>query len=338
MRGLLLAVTVAVLLASCAAVPPAGSPSTPPVERSLDVTDPTDIRWDGDGEVLVSTLRRGLARISVDKVEAPQWLAEWPPGEAPGHRYAYIGVSDDFIAAADLPFQIRWRGRAPNDEIVNQPFEYVADIDVHDRRILIAGLRRDDTGQFAADGAFAWIGTLPSGALRPVLPFSDQHVVQNCAGFHVTAARFLSDGSFLIVPGAEPGIFLYNPQGRLQRNFASDGIDILSDCTMTREEESLLPSDPAARQRWINRRRVVDEIVELPSGPALIVRSRNETTTRWDLISLTNGTVRPLPFTSSSPWAHVAADSRNGRIAVLIADRTTQREGGAAPRLILWRP
>jgi hypothetical protein len=308
------------------------------IERGLTLARPTDIRWEDGGHVVITDLEQGIARVAIADVEPPEWLPEWPAGRGVGSGYMYLGRSQSLVATADLAFGLRWRGTGPADAIVSQPIEYVADLDVRDDRLLFAGLRRDENGDLGADGAFAWIATLPGGTLRPILPFTDRGAIENCAGLHVATVRFLTDGSFLIVPGAEPGIYLYDAQGRLQRNFDSAPLNLLSDCRMTRDEQSLVSSQPEARQRWVNRHRIVDEVVELSSGPALIIRSREADVTRWELVPLAKGAARPLPFTSPSPWAHVSADARDGRVAVLVADQLPNREGGEPPRLIVWQP
>lgn len=336
MSRTLFALLAGAILSGCAGA--AARVPAPVVDRELTIGRPTDIRWDGDDRLLISDLREGIARVTVTDSASPEWLPEWPAGHAPGSRYMYIGRSGRFIAAADLAFGMRWLGTDPGDAIVSQAIEYVADLDVHGDRLLVAGLRRDENGQLGADGAFAWTGSFADGALRPVLPFTNRAAIENCAGFHLATVRFLSDGSFVIVPGAEPGVYLYDAQGRLKRNFATEALNLVGDCELTREEQSLLSTDAGARQRWINRRRIIDEVVELPSGPALIVRTRDEHVTRWELVPLATGEPRPLPVTSASPWAHVAADARGGRIALLLADRVAEREGGRPPRLVLWQP
>jgi hypothetical protein len=299
---------------------------------------PTDIRWDDATHLLISDLEQGIARVSVTTSDPPDWLPGWAGGGAVGWRYMYLGRSPRFMATGDLAFGLRWRGTGEADAIVSQPIEYIADLDVHGDRLLLAGLRRDENGNLGADGAFAWLASLPGGALRPILPFTDRGAVENCAGFHVATVRFLRDGSFVIVPGAEPGIYLYDASGRLQRTFDTAPLNLISQCEMTREEQALASNQPEARQRWINRHRIVDEVLELSDGPALVVRSRDAETTRWELVLLANGEARPLPFTSPSPWAHAAADARDGRVAFLVADLVPNREDGARPRLIVWQP
>ena len=207
--------------------------------------------------------QRGMDRQQMGGYSSDRgYFDDWRNQGGIGSRYMYLGRSQSFVATADLAFGLRWRGNGSSDAIVSQPIEYVADLDVHGDRLLLAGLRRDDAGKLGADGAFVWLASLPDGALRPILPFTSRGAIENCAGFHVATVRFMSDGSFVIVPGAEPGIYLYDAQGRLQRSFDSERLNLLSQCQMSRDEHTLATSQPEARQRWINRHRIVDEVVE----------------------------------------------------------------------------
>ena len=76
------------------------------------------------------------------------------------------------------------------------------------------------------------------------------------------------------------------------------------------------------RWAWLAARRTVDEMVILPSGPALIVRSvATSKGLTWDLLEFIEKQ-RPrttrLPITSKSSLSHLRADvDANGRLLVL---------------------
>lgn len=265
--------------------------------------------------------------------------SQWPAGQGVGTFYLHLGRSDRFIAAADLAFGLRWREHGETSQIRQEMMEYVADLDVHGDRLLLTGLRRDEAGELGSDGSTAWIASLREGGdrFRPILPFRRRKLIENCAGFGLAAVGFLSEGSFVIAPGAEADVYRYDPDGRLQRTWSSAELGVTTDCDFPMEQQSLLSTDVVARQQWINRRRIIDEIVELPEGPALIVRSAAEKRIRWELVLLTAAghETRTLPFTSPSPWAYVSADSRGSRVAFLIADWPAGRDGSVTPRLVV---
>jgi hypothetical protein len=109
---------------------------------------------------------------------------------------------------------------------------------------------------------------------------------------------------------------------------------------MPPEQGLAFSTNPVARQEWVNRRTIIDEILNTPDGPAVVLRKTSVgKTTTWDLVFLAakSPVVPPLPFTSPSRWAHVTADTRNGRVVFLVSDRLWKAQGGAPPRLIVAR-
>ena len=98
----------------------------------------------------------------------------------------------------------------------------------------------------------------------------------------------------------------------------------------------MLFRSPIARQAWVNRRAVIDEVIDTPDGPAVVIRSRGKGKTTWEMVVLNGdpGVRFTLPFNSSSPLAHVSADTRGQRTIFLIADRLVSPEDGTS-RLVL---
>lgn len=309
-------------------------------DRPLPLETAADVRWlDGDNVAVLDALQ-GIAKVPVAGARAtPSWLPEWssPKSSHPLH----LGVSEGHIVAADMAFQLRWCERHGSRSGLI-PLEYFADVDINGPRLLIAGLRRDDNGNLGADGATAWIGTIEGGdrSLRPVLPFVTRNSIEGCAGFGIGVVRFLRDGSFIVVPGAEPDIYLYDRNARLQRKWPTVPLGIEAPCDMPYDKRVAMYVSPIGRQEWVNRRTIIDEILDTPDGPAAITRKTSGGKTTWDLVLLAGPSpvVIPLPFTSPSKWAHLTADARNGRIAFLIFDRLlAKHDNGAPPRLIVAR-
>ncbi|MDP9360002.1 MAG: hypothetical protein M3P29_00985 [Acidobacteriota bacterium] len=308
-------------------------------ERVVPLTLAADVRWvDGD-HVLIADADRGIARVAISGRDASvSWLAGWPVPAGPGSRYFHLGLSGGSTVAGDFAFGVGWREQRAESPIHKMSFEYVADLDLDGGRLLISGLRRDANGDLGSDGATAWIGSLTDGdaGLRPVLPFKNRGTIENCAGFGLGAVRFLANGSFLIVPGSERGIYLFGKEGRLARVWQTDELGLDVDCDLTRDEQVVLTTKPVARQQWVNRRAIVDDIVDTPNGPALIVRKVAGGRTNWEMVVLNDGppSVQQLPVTSTSPWAHVSAATRGKGLVLLIADRVPGLADGAAPRLM----
>lgn len=310
-------------------------------ERAVPLTVATDVRWLDDEHALVADAYRGIARIGITSRDASvAWLQEWPASSGPGTGYFHLALSPTAIVAADFAFGMRWRDRKEG-VTRDLAMEYVADVDVQGNRLLVAGLRRDDSGRLGADGAFAWSGSLdkPDPELRPLMPFGNRAAIENCAGFGIGAVRILADGSQVVVPGAERNIYRYGRDGRLAQVWKTDDLGVEINCDFTRDEQTLYGTDPVARQQRLNRRAMIDEIVDTPDGPAVLLRQVTGDRTAWTLALLTTRGVsrRNLGVSAPSPWAHVAAAARGRDLLLLIADRLPNRPDGAPPRLIRLR-
>jgi hypothetical protein len=337
----------------------ASAPHAPPVHTLSVVAEyPTalgaaaDVRWAGDDSILVSDTDRGIGQATLPasgKVTV-SWLPEWPPPTGPGLQPLHIALSGDRIVSGDWLFMLRWHARHGH-ESGQIPVYYIADLDLNGDRLLVSGMRRDPAGKMGMDGAMAWLGSLSAGeaGLKPILPFHSEDEIMRCAGFGLGVVRFLrTDGSFIVVPATEPGIFLFGSDGHLQRNWHTDAIGIEATCGLSQDQKRMFAQSPAARQEWVNHRAMIDEVIDTPDGPAVIIRSRGKEKTTWEMVVLNGdaGVRLALPFSSSSPWAHLSADTRGRRAIFLIADRLLDRDDGppvhlvvrkdgAAPRLVL---
>jgi hypothetical protein len=333
---------------ACAVAPAAPEVTREPasiIDRVIPIDLATDVRWDDDAHVIVTDRRRGPARVAVADADAqPEWWNDWPAATEPGSHYMHLAISPVYAVAADTAFGLRWREQRPNAAVAQDIFEYIADVDARNDQLLITGLRRNAGGVLGADESTAWIGTLRGQelTLRPLLPFRQMRAIENCAGFGLAAVRFLPNGGFVIAPGAEPGVYVYDAHQRLQRTWDTKALGVEVDCNLTREQSALLATDVDARQAWLNRRRIIDDVIAVGDVPYLVVRAHDGAATRWELIELRGErhTIHPLPFVSTSSSAHVSADARGGRIAFLVHDRAAGREGAAATRLVIlpWPP
>jgi hypothetical protein len=209
----------------------------------------------------------------------------------------------------------------------NAPISFFEDIDLHGDRLAILGLMRSDTGM-SPDGAVAWVGSIGprdvdlqpvhySAAGKGARPFDA------CSGFAAGKVRFLDDGRLLVVPGAEPGIFLYSTEGKLERTWdtVSLGLDLRCDF----DDDTLLHfnSDVPARLEYIARFLTVDEALPTSPDPSLLLRRVDADETRWHMVLLheDGSTTRiDVPVTASSRKAHLWGDVRGDRILLVLRE------------------
>jgi hypothetical protein len=254
-------------------------------------------------------------------------------------------VTPSFLVVASPVFAVRWHDRqTTRDQTLS--FAAILDLDANGHRLLLLGAQKDEQERFAPDGAIAWIGSLTRDLadLRPVYYSSSgpgAKTVANCGLFDLGAVRFLRDGSFLVVPGVEPGAYLYSAAGKLSRTWDTAQIGLDSgDCeTLDGKLRNRLYADPEPRFAWLNQRRTLDDILALPGDPGLIVRRVAQGRTSWELKILGREgkiTTVALPVRSTTDLAHLRGDVRGDRIAILVSEYG--KHGPAAPpRLILAR-
>jgi hypothetical protein len=200
------------------------------------------------------------------------------------------------------------------------------DLDLSHGRALLLGIPNLE-GEFAPHGNVAWLGTLDRkiADFRPVLrdaAGTDVPHLNGCSSLGLGAVRFLGDGSFVVAPGFQPGVHLFNSQGVLVRTWddATLGLDSVRCAAVTDKTRRWLALHPEARHARFNALRVVDDIVPLPQGPGVLVRAIKNGEVRWQLKLLRpGGTVvtYALPFTSKRLTDRLRADVRGGRMILL---------------------
>lgn len=298
---------------------------------------PTDIRWASDSSVYISWDRDGVAEVGLDgtKRHLPVPDLKTLNGGARGgiNHYRHLAVSPTTLTVASPNWGVVWRPIQANpDGTVNfqsRKLPLAQDLDVSGDRILWMGNVEDqDEEVFAAKGDVAWVGTLSSkiADLKPVLydlGGAGAPNYFNCRTHTVGAVRFLADGSFLLVPGFQDGIHLYDAAGRQVRTWTNQqvGIDTHPDCPkMSKEEANKFAVDEIVWQTWLNRHHVVDDILPLPQGPGLLVRSWGpDGQAHWTLKVLQAGTITTytVPLTGHRPSDRLQGDVRNGKIVLL---------------------
>jgi hypothetical protein len=147
-----------------------------------------------------------------------------------------------------------------------------------------------------------------------------------------------------VVPGAQPGISLFDAEAKLLRTWDTRSLGIDTDCaSLTYEQSRRLMANGVARQAWINQRQTVSSVLPLPQGIGLVVRRFDGVKTRWDLKLLRlDGTVQtvPVPLEGSNGFFDLFGDFRSGRIVLLLRETAFVSQGAHQPnppRLIVAR-
>jgi hypothetical protein len=307
-----------------------------------------DIRWDDDGHVLVAACRDGTFRLPVADVDRSPLERVYGPLPDMGFldSQVLLGTSREFLVTSAPVHLMSWISRTipdPKPVSIEMNFNTLIALDVYGDRLLILGLQKLEKGKLAADGAIAWTAKLGK-KLTQVQPvqFSISGpgalATDACSVMHMGKVRFLQGGGFVVAPGAEPGIFVHDASGKLVKTWQAETVGFDAGCPLTEEENYRYSADPRPRFQWLNQRRVLDEILPLPTGIGFVIRTRSNGLTRWQLKVLPPDgkvTTYDIPVTSPSEYARLAGDVRGSRIAFLLGLHTLDTPPAGSQRLIV---
>jgi hypothetical protein len=332
-----------VALAACAIASGAAAPALAPggalklLARYPVPASPSpaqDVRWAGDGSVYLLRAYDGLSELSLASSSPALSVRRRlvpPIGTIRGgfHRFTTFAVSEGNLAVADH-HQFAWSPVEPDGGsrvFTRQVVQIGDDVDLLGRRVVFLGYPRDAAeAEGDAKRGFLWLGTLaePFKDFQPVL--LDAHgpgprASSACLLEELGSVRFLGDGSFVAVPGVEPGVHLFSPEGKLVRSWDSGqlGLDSARCGELSDKEWRTLRLHPEQRLARVNRMRVVDDVLPLPQGPGLLVRTFADGEVSWALEVLEGDRVvtYAIPFTSRIPADRLRGDVRGDRIVLL---------------------
>lgn len=302
-----------------------------------DPSRATDVRWAGDRSVYLARLYDGVDEVSLE-AGLPR-IRQLVPNrmilDAKTYKsFSTLAASEGFLAFAGLADFVTWRSLARRSDgtvrFDQKPMGIVEDLDVAGDRLLVLGALPEHP--FSPDGAVAFLGSAREDgqqAFRPVLfdpAGKGAPHLGNCISAALGAVRFLPDGSFFIVPGFQPGAHLFNREGVEVRawNTSLLGLDADADCaSMTWETRNqTLLHHPENRTRWLGRHRVVDEVLPLPAGPGLIIRSVAAGQVHWELDVLEAQGIKSyeIPVARSTVYDRLRGDYRGGKIVFAVVD------------------
>lgn len=335
----------AVLVAACLPLVPAAgrAQSERPALRLLATyTVPgkdsavTDVRWSGDGSVMVVRREGGVRELELGEGIT---LGRQPiPDPQKGGRGGLksLGVSPQYVATANTAPELLWRPFATQKDRsfrleIREIGAATEDIDVAGDRLLLLGHpfpKLEDN-----QGVIAWVATLGSD-LRDWKPLlrdvnagkSTDLVFYHCLTQAIGAARFLPDGTIAVVPGSQPGVHLFSREGRPLRTWTSRQVGLNTDCrTLPKALETQMRTDEDARVTWLNGQRVLDDILPLPQGPGLLIRSFGaDGRVHWELKVLEQSRIATyeVPLTGQ-PFQRLHGDVRGSRIVLLLRSART---------------
>lgn len=268
---------LALLLASAPGAPQVNEPSAPALEelRRLDLPEglsaAADVRWRTDGRLLFGLERDGVYswRPGAAAIEMEATLAGSTHGRASRYgNYSRLGGSavSGLVFAGDL-FGV-YRRHDGRTTPLKQNLEMVADLDQRGGLAVTVGLARQPSPSPGPDDIWephiAWlIGA--EGTVRGLLPTRDGGAaLEACHAVELAVSRFVAGDLILVIPGAEPGVFLYGIDGSLRGTVDAEALSATRpDCGP--EQRALLRSEES-RTAWLRRHRLIDDVVANSEG------------------------------------------------------------------------
>jgi hypothetical protein len=285
-----------------------------------------DVRWASDHSVVLALNKNGVVEYDLTGKSAPKEMIAGKGVPGGYWQSQQVGLSPQYLVAGSWLFTMTWRTLASAVR-QEEAFDGIHDLDVHQNRVAVVGARRNAQGDYAPDGAIAWIGSLDKNLsdLKPLI-FDARGVgapnMGACASFFLGAVRFLTDGSLVVVPGVQPGIARFDPQGKLVKTLDTVALGIDTDCSsIGKDMAAKMGHDVPRRLAWINQRRIVDDVLPLPAGPGLLIRSVQQGEVRWTLKVLhadNSVGVYDVPVHAENAFSHLKGDVRDGRLVLLL--------------------
>ncbi len=229
-----------------------------PLELPEEVANASDLRWSEDGVLLLGVDDHGVYswRVGADHAELFVTLAG-SPLSAMGRNQNYSrlgGFSAGALAVSSFADGVL---RHEEGEFsYSKAVSLVGDVDRRHGRTAIVGVNRGEDGDW--EDRLAWL-IRDDGTVRGLLPRRTESSHWSLAKY-LGVVRVLSEERVLVIPGLEPGVFLYDGSGRLRDTLGTEAFFAESPWRITPEQDRLL-IEKAWRAAWLSQHRVVDEAV-----------------------------------------------------------------------------
>ena len=238
-----------------------------------EVIRASDVRWLEDGELLLGVIGPGIHSWRIgEKAGQLRVALEEPAAEilkvggqavVNSNRYerdyGHLAVSPDGMAFTDLFSGIHLATEDGIDSLA--AMEHVGDLDRRGSLTAAVGLVRKDSDGWAEHAA--WLIHDGEPAARGLMPTRDGgHGLELCSDAELSVIRFISEDRLLVIPGAEPGVFVYDREGAFLDSLDAETFFAEGGCDVEANEWGRSPlNDAYARADWLGQRRLIDEVV-----------------------------------------------------------------------------
>ena len=251
----------------------------------------TDIRWASKSSVYLLHPLDGVVEVELAE-GLPEVRRVTPAAKALGLAAITNMASSSALVVGNPAARLAWTSldddalTAPPKARVKKEAGWAQDIDIRGEEVLLLG-SPDRSSYLASNGGVLWRSRL-SERLDPweVLHESravahDWEVLEN--GLAPGSLRFLRNGEIAVAPNFLPGVLLFSSSGALKKSWTPEelwGSDEVMEWTGERQ---------IGRQNlksYLSKQRLIEEVLPLPRGPAIVVREPKGQGARWRLAVL----------------------------------------------------
>jgi hypothetical protein len=354
MRKVILAFAAVLLslLASTAAEEKAGSPpALEVVSRFALIEKPgqdfVDLRWAGRNSIYLADRRDGIAEVKLEEglPEVRRLSPRTAQMEVP--MMEHMAVSDKWMVAARVG-RMAWKAVDGGEWQALSEIGYYHGFDIRGDEIVMLGVPHTEHFEHWRGGV-VWRSDLSKGLSRWEVLYESEEAAQDFYVLNLQAAlgsiRYLPRGGFVVAPNFLPGVLLFSASGSLKRQWTpeelwgggkagnGEGVGNVQAWRNWRYEPEVLA-------RLLASRRLIDEVLPLPEGPAIVVREPRSDAARYRL-----GVLGPeirwydIPLGNVSPLARLRGDAdEKGRIVLAAVERWPTAPVSSSEILVLRLP
>lgn len=295
------------------------------------------VQWAGKDSIYLGLFERGVVEVELaEGLPEDDHLFGTRPNP-PARRLPFVerfAVSDDWIVASwnRFAWARRSSGGGPATPSVQRTINGMLDLAMDGDTVILWGVP-DEAHWEKAEGGVLWRADVAKGLESWEVFYRNDDLA---ADYTLLRESYAARGSVEIFDGGDvvlapnsprvlPAVLRFSSTGKLKETWTADEIwgDGKGQILDRGEEEFWTDGQPLPAKdfgRFLNKRRVVDAILELPEGIAIVVREPEGGKTRWRLAVLAPEEVRwyEIPVENVSSAAQFRGDADDdGRIVMV---------------------
>jgi hypothetical protein len=336
-KGWLLA---AVLALSSSPTSPKETPSVAPPRLVVlgryavpSEMSPTDLRWASKDSIYLADANEGVSELRLQPGLPVIRKATGTAKEMGSVGIVHLATSSETMVFSHVGVFLGWQpidasasGSRPKRKEKSGHYQ---DVDVRGDEVILLGFPDLKTYMDRPAGSGAgliWKSSLSDGLKTWELIYTSDAVARKGGTLSnwlfLGSIRFLKDGKFVVAPNFEPGVLLFNASGSLRRTWTPEEIWGEGGSAEVPDQDSRKLKSVAAS------RHLIEEVLPLAEGPAIVVRDSGGSGTRWRLGVLGDEIAwYDIPVSGVDRIARLRGDvDEHGRIVLVGAQRELYEE------------